>query len=213
MWLPHNDYYIVSCSLPSKPGKKLKVKEPSYQSVSGKGGGLVRVYTALVSPFHHRVVVVCSRKSSVGEVVATSLAKCGKQDQDIKRWDQEEKYFLLYLSYSLPPSLPPLPPPLSLPPSPPPLSLPPSPPPLSLPPSLASSSLPPSLASSSSLSHRMVLVSGPASGSPAHYLDPEDKILSVKSGAPPTAMFVLCVNMPGQAPLEIIDSIRQNVNK
>ena len=58
----------------------------------------------------------------------------------------------------------------------------------------------------------MVLVSGPTSGSPAHYLDPEDKIVPVKSGAPPTAMFVLCVNMPGQAPLEILDSIRQNVS-
>lgn len=57
----------------------------------------------------------------------------------------------------------------------------------------------------------MVLVSGPTSGSPARYLDPEDKIVSVKTSAPPTAMFVLCVNMPGQAPLEILDSIRQNV--
>lgn len=63
----------------------MKVKELSYQSVVGKGGGLLRVYTALVSPFQHRVVIVCSRKSSVGEVVATSLAKCGKQDQDAKR--------------------------------------------------------------------------------------------------------------------------------
>ena len=58
----------------------------------------------------------------------------------------------------------------------------------------------------------MVLVSGPTSGSPTRYLDPEDKILSVKSGAPPTAMFVLCVNMPGQAPLEILDTIGQNVS-
>ena len=69
----------------SKGSKKLKVKELSYQSVVGKGGGLVRVYTALVCPFQHRVVVVCSKKSSVGEVVATALAKCGKQDQDSKR--------------------------------------------------------------------------------------------------------------------------------
>lgn len=61
-------------------------------------------------------------------------------------------------------------------------------------------------------SHKMVLVSGPTSGSPAHYLDPEDKILSVKAGAPPTAMFILCVNMPGQVPLEILDSIRNNVS-
>lgn len=59
----------------------------------------------------------------------------------------------------------------------------------------------------------MVLVSGPTSGSPAHYLDPEDKILSVKAGGPPTAIFVLCVNMPGQAPLEILDSIRNNVSE
>ena len=59
----------------------------------------------------------------------------------------------------------------------------------------------------------MVLVSGPTSGSPTRYLDSEDKIVSVKAGAPPTAMFVLCVNMPGQAPLEILDTIRQNVSE
>ena len=57
----------------------------------------------------------------------------------------------------------------------------------------------------------MALVSGPTSGSPAHYLDPDDKIISVKSGAPPASMFVLCVSMPGEAPLEILDSIGQNV--
>lgn len=72
-------------SLHSKPSKKLKVRELSYQSVCGKGGGLVRVYTGLVSPLQYRVVVVCSRKSSVGEVVSTALAKCGKCDQDAKR--------------------------------------------------------------------------------------------------------------------------------
>ena len=70
--------------LHSKPSKKVKVKELSYPSVIGKGGGLVRVYTALVSPLQYRVVVVCNRKSSVGEVVATALAKCGKE-QDAKK--------------------------------------------------------------------------------------------------------------------------------
>ena len=44
------------------------------------------MYTALVSPFaHHSVVVVCSKKTNVGEVVVTALAKCGKQDLDAKR--------------------------------------------------------------------------------------------------------------------------------
>ena len=59
--------------------------------------------------------------------------------------------------------------------------------------------------------HSIALVTGPSSGSPARYLDPDDRILSVKAGAPIAAMFVLCVHMPGQALLEAIDSIRQNV--
>ena len=62
----------------------MKVKEPSYQSVSSKGGGLLRVYTALVSPFDHRVTLVCSKKTSVAEVVHTALAKCGKVELDAK---------------------------------------------------------------------------------------------------------------------------------
>ncbi len=51
----------------------------------GKGGGLVRVYTALVSPFVHRVVVVCGKKTTVADVVQTALGKCGKQQLDAKR--------------------------------------------------------------------------------------------------------------------------------
>ena len=72
-------------SLSSKSMKKSKIKEPSYQTVASKGGGLVRVYTATVSPLEHRVVVVCTKKTSVSEVVATALAKCGKHDLDPKR--------------------------------------------------------------------------------------------------------------------------------
>lgn len=75
----------IQCSLHSKGSKRSKVKELSYHSVVGKGGGLVRVYTALISPFVHRVVVVCSKKSTVSDVVHTALAKCGKQDLDAKR--------------------------------------------------------------------------------------------------------------------------------
>ena len=56
-------------------------------------------------------------------------------------------------------------------------------------------------------------MTGPSSGSPARYLDPDDRILSVKAGAPIPAMFVLCVHMPGPALLEAIDSIRQNVRR
>ena len=70
----------------SKSMKKSKIKEPSYQTVASKGGGLVRVYTATVSPFEYRVVVVCSKKSTVSEVVSTALAKCGKHDLDPKRY-------------------------------------------------------------------------------------------------------------------------------
>ncbi len=61
-------------------------------------------------------------------------------------------------------------------------------------------------------SHSLALVTGPASSSPTHYLDRDSKVLSVKSGAPPTAMFVLCVQMPGASLLEVIDSLRQNVS-
>ena len=62
----------------------MKVKELSYPQVLVKGGGLLRVSTALVSPFHHRVVVVCGKKTTAGEVVQISLAKCGKTDLDHK---------------------------------------------------------------------------------------------------------------------------------
>ena len=58
-------------------------------------------------------------------------------------------------------------------------------------------------------SHSLALVTP---GSPTHYLDPEDRILSVKAGAPPTSMFVLCVHMPGAALLEVMNSLRQNVS-
>ena len=90
----------------------------------------------------------------------------------------------------------------------------------SLPPSLSpsspsltplSSSLPPPLSLPLSYRHSIALVSGLSSGTPARYLDPDDRILSVKVGAPPTAMFVLCAHMPGQALLEVIDTVRQNV--
>ena len=91
--------YTLSLSS-SKSLKKSKIKEPSYQTVASKGGGLVRVYTATVSPFEHRVVVVCTKKSTVSEVVATALAKCGKHDLDPKRWVSS-----LCLSLFLPPSL------------------------------------------------------------------------------------------------------------
>ena len=45
----------------------------------------MRVYTALITPFQHRVVVVCGKKTTVAEVVQTALAKCGKQDLAGKR--------------------------------------------------------------------------------------------------------------------------------
>lgn len=72
-------------SLARAGSRRAKVKELSYASVAGKGGGLVRVYTALVSPFLHRVVVVCGRKTTVLDVVQTALAKCGKQDREPKK--------------------------------------------------------------------------------------------------------------------------------
>ena len=61
------------------------MKELLYSSVAEKGGGLLRVYTALVSLFHRRMVVVCGKKTTIGEVVQTVLAKCDKHESDPKR--------------------------------------------------------------------------------------------------------------------------------
>jgi serine/threonine protein kinase len=69
-----------------KMSRKCKVKEPTYQSVVGKGGGLFRVYTALVAPFHPRVIIIYSKKMTMLEVVQLSLAKCGKQDLDYRSY-------------------------------------------------------------------------------------------------------------------------------
>ena len=63
---------------------------------------------------------------------------------------------------------------------------------------------------STACSHGLALVSGSSSGSPACYLEPDKRLLSVR--APPTGMLVLCVVMPGPALLDIIDNIRQNVS-
>ena len=56
-------------------------------------------------------------------------------------------------------------------------------------------------------------MSSQSSENPAHYLDPDDRMLSVMAGASPSSMLVLCVHMPGPALLEIMDSIRQNVSE
>ena len=79
------DRDISSFPSSSPKGSKSKVKELSYPAVVAKGGGLVRVYTALISPFQHRVVIVCSKKTNASEVVQTALAKCGKTELDAKR--------------------------------------------------------------------------------------------------------------------------------
>ena len=61
-------------------------------------------------------------------------------------------------------------------------------------------------------SHSIALVSSKSSGTPAHYLDGDDRILSVKAGAPLTSSFVLCVHMPGAALLEVVDSVIRSVS-
>ena len=55
-------------------------------SFPSQGGVLLRVYTALVSPFHTRVVVVCGKKTTAAEAVQIALAKCGKSELDHKRY-------------------------------------------------------------------------------------------------------------------------------
>ena len=66
--------------------RKSKVKELVFSSVVDKGGGLLRVYTALVSIFHRRMVVVCGKRTTVGDVVQTVLAKCDKHGADPKSY-------------------------------------------------------------------------------------------------------------------------------
>ena len=63
-----------------------------------------------------------------------------------------------------------------------------------------------------SCSHRLAVVSSQMTGSPAHYLDADDRMLSVKAGAAPTSMFVVCVRMPGESLLEVISTVGQNVS-
>lgn len=72
----------IKSSKASGGAHKSKLKEPSYQQVLGKGGGLLRVSTGLASPLCPRVVVVCGRKTTAGEVVQMALGRCGRGDLD-----------------------------------------------------------------------------------------------------------------------------------
>lgn len=83
--LPHPFSPPLSSTLKhSRSTHKLKLKEPSYPQVLSKGGSLLRVYTALISPFHHRIIAVCGKKTTTSEVVQIALAKCGKPELDHK---------------------------------------------------------------------------------------------------------------------------------
>lgn len=60
-------------------------------------------------------------------------------------------------------------------------------------------------------SHSIAVVTPQATESPARYLGPDDRVLTVKAEAAANVMFVLCVYSPGPAILEIVNSINQNV--
>jgi hypothetical protein len=62
------------------------------------------------------------------------------------------------------------------------------------------------------LSHSLALVNPHTTDAAARYLSSDERVLAVKAEAPPTAMFVLCVFSSGTAILEIVNSIKQNVN-
>ena len=70
----------------------------------------------------------------------------------------------------------------------------------------------PPLPSPPSHSHSIAVVSPQSSDDPAHYLNPEDRIMPIKGEAAADAMFVLCIHSPGPAILEIVNTIRQNVS-
>ena len=62
------------------------------------------------------------------------------------------------------------------------------------------------------LSHSLALVNPHTTDAAARYLSSDERVLAVKAEAPPTAMFVLCIFTSGTAILEIVNSIKQNVN-
>jgi len=82
----------------------IKIKEPSYSQaldkvfivdyfyyillhfVPVKGGGLIRVYTALVPPFRHRTVIACFPKTSVKEAIQMVLVQLGRDYVDPKEY-------------------------------------------------------------------------------------------------------------------------------
>ena len=45
----------------------------------------MRVYTALVAPFHPRIVMVYSKKMTMLDAVQLALSKCGKSELDYRR--------------------------------------------------------------------------------------------------------------------------------
>ncbi len=53
---------------------------------------------------------------------------------------------------------------------------------------------------------------GGSTTTPASYLDSEERVLPLKNEASPTSVFVACVNTPGEGVLELLNSVRQNVN-
>ena len=82
----HTYTHMCTHTFSQQKTRKSKVKELVFSSVVDKGGGLLRVYTALVSIFHRRMVVVCGKRTTVGDVVQTVLAKCDKHGADPKRF-------------------------------------------------------------------------------------------------------------------------------
>lgn len=55
-----------------------------FLPLSPKGGGLIRVYTALVPPFRRRTVIACVPKTTVKEAIQMVLVQLGRDYVDPK---------------------------------------------------------------------------------------------------------------------------------
>ena len=72
-----------------------KVSESTLAAVMSKGGGLIRIYTANMSEFDSRVVIICKPKYSVMDVIVLALIKAGSGKSDPNQLVQ----FVVLLDY------------------------------------------------------------------------------------------------------------------
>ena len=152
--------------------------------------------------------MVCSKKTTMSEVVQIALSKCGKTDLDYRRFVITPSIYLSILPFislsilylcihpfihlSIHPFIY-----------------------LSIHPSIHLS-IHSSIHSSIYLfillltSYAIALLD--ETHQPVKYLGPDDKVMSIKSFISPNAQFVLCIRTPEKSLLEVIATIKQNVS-